>query len=101
MPRRCCCYWQRVVSVSKTYLLGADKGLLHLLSKEKLPSPDAARQFLLSFHDEGLIEKARAERAPDELSVIVPESCALEGLGRVNGDVVRHMQRNQLHNVKV
>jgi len=74
-------------------ILGADKGLLHLLEKEKLPSPDAARQYLLAFHDEELIAKARANMAPDELSLIVPESEPLLGLSRVVTHVVKRMQQ--------
>ena len=40
-------------------ILAEDSGLLRLLSRE-LPSPDAARMFLLQFHDQKLIEEAQA-----------------------------------------
>lgn len=64
-------------------VLGEDGGLCRLLDR-KLPSPDAARQFLLGFHDETLIEAARkqAEEAGEE-SYVPEESAPLQGLGEV------------------
>jgi len=61
-------------------LLGADRGLLELLQKPSWPSADAARQFLLGFHDEKLMEKGRAAMAPTGSSLVPPESAPLEGL---------------------
>lgn len=55
-------------------ILAADKGLLRLCDRDKLPSSDAARSFLLGFHDENLLSTARSENPADEASVIYPES---------------------------
>lgn len=73
-------------------VLGGDQGLLRLLEKEKLPSPDSARQFLRSFHDEALRVAARASLLPDEKSLIVADSALLIGLGRVNQHLVHRVQ---------
>jgi hypothetical protein len=56
-------------------VLGQDDGLFLLLGR-KPPSPDVARTFLLFFHDEALIEKAR--RAAEEVNErsYVPEENA-------------------------
>jgi hypothetical protein len=49
-------------------ILAADTGLLRLCGRDKLPSPDAARSFLLGFHDEKLLPAARARsRSAGEL----------------------------------
>lgn len=45
-------------------ILSADKGLLRLCGRDKLPSPDAARSFLLGFHDEKLLSSARRSSTP-------------------------------------
>jgi len=45
-------------------ILAADKGLVLLCGRNKLPSPDAARAFLLGFHDEKLLSTARSENQP-------------------------------------
>ena len=74
-------------------LLGADRGLLCLLDKQQLPSPDATRQFLLAFHDEGLLEQARQRMRPEEKSLLAPESEPLLGLGRVLEQTVVRMQQ--------
>ncbi len=76
-------------------ILGGDQGLLRLLEKAKLPSADAARQFLLSFHDEKLLADARAKLAPDEKSLVAPESEALRGLGRVVAHLVERVDRHR------
>ena len=73
-------------------VLGGDRGLLRLLGKEKLPSPDAARQFLRSFHDEALMDAARESLLPDEKSLIVADSAPLLGLGRVNQHLIHRVQ---------
>lgn len=64
-------------------ILGEDAALCRLLDR-RLPSPDAARNFLLRFHDEKLIEQAR-ERAEQagEKSYVPEENQALQGLGQV------------------
>jgi hypothetical protein len=69
-------------------LLGADKGLLRLLEKQNLPSPDAVRQFLLAFHDEAAVIDAKRSRAPEQRAWIVPENGALMGLARVQQHLV-------------
>lgn len=76
-------------------ILGGDQGLLRLLEKPKLPSADAARQFLLAFHDEQLLADARAKLAPEEKSLVVPESAALRGLGRVVAHLVERVDRHR------
>jgi hypothetical protein len=76
-------------------VLGADGGLLRLCDKEKLPSPDAARQFLLAFHDEELLWAARRRLPPGETALIAPESRPLWGLGLVVRDLVQRVQAAQ------
>lgn len=76
-------------------LLAADKGLLALLDKQALPSPDAARQFLLSFHDEELLAEARTKMGLEEKSLVAPESEALLGLGRVVEHLVHRVFLNR------
>lgn len=75
--------------------LGADKGLLRLLEKEKLPSPDAIRQFLLAFHDEAAVIAAKQARAPKQRVWIVPESGALLGLARVQQHLVERVNAHR------
>jgi hypothetical protein len=72
-------------------VLRDDGGLQQLLARE-LPSPDAARAFLLTFHDEKLIVAAqkKAEKK-DEKSFVPEENPALEGLGRVAGELTRRI----------
>lgn len=74
-------------------VLGKDEGLLQLLAKKSLPSPDATRRFLYAFHDESLLAEARKALKPDEKALIAPESAPLSGLARVITDLVRHAQR--------
>jgi hypothetical protein len=76
-------------------ILGADLGLLRLCERDKLPSPDAARSFLLGFHDEELLATARKENPMDQASVIYPESAALQGLGRVQEHIVAELSRKR------
>lgn len=70
----------------------ADKALGRLLGFE-LPSPETARQFLYEFHEDGLIEKAAAELAPERKSYVPEESKALRGLGLVVRDLNWQVQR--------
>jgi len=58
-----------------------------------LPSPEAARKFLYRFHDERLIEEAQQRLLPGQVGYIPEENQALEGLGRVNTDLVRELAR--------
>lgn len=76
-------------------VLGRDQGLLRLLAKAKLPSADAARQFLLAFHDKELLAGARAKLAPDEKALVAPESEPLRGLGCVNAHLVARVDRHR------
>lgn len=63
-------------------ILKADAGLRRLVGE--LPSADALLTFLYAFHDEALIEKARAELTGDRVAYIPEENEALRGLARVN-----------------
>ena len=76
-------------------ILAADRGLLRLCGRDKLPSPDAARSFLLGFHDEKLLSLARVDSPADEASVIYPESAALLGLSRVQEHIVAKMSQKR------
>jgi hypothetical protein len=76
-------------------ILGADLGLLRLCERDRLPSPDAARSFLLAFHDEELLAAARRNNPTDQTSVIYPESAALQGLGRVQEHIVAELSRKR------
>jgi hypothetical protein len=76
-------------------ILAADKGLLSLLDKGALPSADAARQFLLAFHDEELLSEARAKMDANEKSLVAPESKALLGLGQVVEHLVRRVHKHR------
>jgi hypothetical protein len=72
--------------------LAEDPGLESMLGYE-LPSPEAARNFLYWFHDEAKLEQAQRELGIGESSYVPAESAGLEGLGRVNRDVVRELGR--------
>jgi hypothetical protein len=76
--------------VADMEVLGADGGLCRLLDRE-FPSADAAFDFLYAFHDEKLIEAAKAQRKPDQIAYIPEENAALRGLGRVNAEFVRRV----------
>jgi Transposase DDE domain group 1 len=65
-----------------------DRGLVDLIGHD-LPSPSAALQFLYAFHEEEKIEEAKQQRLPEQIAYIPEETPALEGLGGVNGDLVR------------
>src|ERR1019366_7701709 len=68
--------------------LREDAGLAEMLGHE-LPSPAAALQFLYAFHQEAKIEEAQQRRLPGEIAYIPEETPPLEGLGRVNRDLVQ------------
>jgi hypothetical protein len=70
--------------------LKADAGLERLLGR-RLPSADTLRHFLYAFHEPALIEAAQAQRAPGEVAYIPAENAALQGLGRVNVELVRRV----------
>ena len=73
--------------------LRADAGLAEMVG-HKLPSPEAARQFLYKFHDEEE-EKRREEemRKAGEKSYVPKENAALGGLAKVNRELVRRVQK--------
>src|SRR2546430_11027993 len=64
---------------------------LAALIGHQIPSPEAARQFLYQFHDEEKITEAKQRRAPGQEAYIPEEKEALQGLGRVNGDLIAAM----------
>jgi len=68
--------------------LRQDPGLAELVGHE-LPSPAAALQFLYGFHEQEKIEAAKQRRLPQQIAFIPEEAPPLEGLGRVNRDLVQ------------
>lgn len=70
----------------------ADPGLAELIG-HAVPSPEAARKFLYSFHDEALITAAQARRGPEEIAYIPEETAPLQGLARVNRTLVQEVGR--------
>lgn len=70
-------------------MLRADAGLCRLVGQ--LPSADALLDFLYRFHDERLIEQARAKLTGDRVAYIPEENEALQGLGRVNVALVHRV----------
>ena len=74
--------------VADMNILRTDAGLQRLLGR-KIPSKDAALEFLHAFHDEDLIERAKAQRKPEQKAYIPEESPALNGLGVVSEELVR------------
>src|SRR6266704_4493258 len=70
--------------------LRADPGLGELLGHE-VPSPEAARKFLYAFHEEEKIQQAKQQRQPDQIAYIPSESEPLEGLRKVNQDLIRRL----------
>jgi hypothetical protein len=68
--------------------LRQDSGLAEMIGHE-LPSPRAALEFLYAFHEEEKIAQAQQRRLPGQIAYIPEETAPLEGLGRVNRDVVQ------------
>jgi len=54
----------------------------------EIPSPEAARHFLYQFHEEKKIVEAQQRREPGQEAYIPEENEALQGLGRVNRDLI-------------
>jgi hypothetical protein len=77
-------------SLDDVAMLGADKALMRLLERE-FPSPETARKFLYAFHDEKLIEQAKAALPPDEVAYVPEENRPLSGLGQVVTELVREV----------
>ena len=72
--------------------LRKDEGVVELIGHE-LPSSSAARTFLYKFHDDNLIEEAKAKIGPDQIAYIPDETVALSGLGFVNRDLIQTISR--------
>jgi len=70
-------------------VLRADLGLCRLVGA--LPGADALRTFLYEFHDDNLIREAQAGRAQDQVAYIPKENAALQGLGKVNVELMRRV----------
>ena len=67
---------------------GETPGLAEMIGHE-LPSPRAALEFLYAFHQEEKIAEAQQRRLPEQIAYIPEETPPLEGLGRVNRDLVQ------------
>ena len=63
--------------------LRADPGLAELVG-HGMPSPEAARNFLYAFHEDGKIEEAQLRLKGDEKAYIPEETIPLQGLAEVN-----------------
>ena len=72
--------------------LKADEGLEAMLG-HAIPSPEMVRPFLERFHSDTLIEAAKAGRKPAQLAFIPEETAPLEGLARVNDDLIGELGR--------
>jgi hypothetical protein len=68
--------------------LRQDPGLAEMIGHE-VPSPRAALEFLYAFHEEEKIAAAKQRRLPEQIAYIPEETPPLEGLGRVNRDLVQ------------
>lgn len=72
--------------------LRADEGLPELIGHE-LPSESVARKFLYAFHDEEKIRAAERACGSERKAYIPEENEALEGLGRVNRELIGEIGR--------
>lgn len=70
-------------------MLQADAGLCRLVGQ--FPSADRLLSFLYAFHDDRLIEQAKAQLAEDRVAYIPEENAALQGLARVNTALVNRV----------
>jgi hypothetical protein len=68
--------------------LREDPGLAELIG-HGIPSPEAARKFLYQFHEEEKIREAKQQLELGEVAYIPGENEALQGLGRVNRDLIQ------------
>jgi len=78
--------------------LREESGLPQMLG-HALPSPEVARKFLYQFHDEQLIEAARQQLPLGQVAYIPGENAALQGLARVNDDLLCEMGRRAPHKI--
>ena len=72
--------------------LKADEGLEAMIG-HAIPSPEMVRSFLERFHSAEAVEAAKGARKPGQLAFIPKETPPLEGLARVNDDLLREMGR--------
>lgn len=72
--------------------LKADEGLEPMLG-HAIPSPEMVRPFLERFHSDDAIAAAKAARKPEQIAFIPAETAPLEGLARVNDDLLREIGR--------
>lgn len=72
--------------------LREDAGVAPMLGHE-IPSPEAARQFLYQFHDEGKITAAQQQLPLGQVAYIPGENEPLAGLAQVNRDLLTEMGR--------
>lgn len=72
--------------------LREDAGLAPLIGHE-IPSPEAARQFLYQFHDEGKMAEAKQQLPLGQVAYIPGENEPLAGLAQVNRDLVTELGR--------
>ena len=70
--------------------LRQDPGLAEMIG-HAVPSPRAALEFLQAFHQEEKIAEAQQRRLPEQIAYIPEETPPLEGLGRVNRDLVQRL----------
>lgn len=67
--------------------LREDDGLAELVGHE-FPSPEAARKFLYTFHEEERMAEAQQQLRLGEVAYIPGEGAALQGLAAVNRDLI-------------
>ena len=72
--------------------LRQDEGLTAMID-HPMPSPEAARKFLNAFHEEARIVEAQQALPLGQVSYIPEESRALQGLGKVNQDLIGQLGR--------
>ena len=72
--------------------LKADEGLVAMVG-HAIPSPETARSFLEHFHSDDAVTEAKAARKPGQIAFIPAETAPLEGLSRVNDDLLREIGR--------
>lgn len=83
-------------SVADIERLRADPGLPELLGHQ-LPSSETALKFLKSFHDESKISEAKQRLKPGQLAFLVEETGSLEGLAKVNQQLIAALCSQMAH----
>jgi hypothetical protein len=78
-------------SIDDCEVLRADAGFARLLGRH-LQASSTIRSFLYEFHDEHLIEEARAALPPDAVAYIPKENAALTGLDQVRTEMNRRFR---------